>query len=148
VPSWMEKISNKSRYSISQGIRRKFKSKNMSPYIRGHCKNPEGCLHRVEVIARIQKDVSLGSTSLGVAGWRFKICEDVTQGTTSLEKAKAERRIFDNIKENLGEKSHLHLMNIKHIRRYYCCYLLIIFWLDYLRIFDYVYLQKLYPTCL
>ena len=52
VPSWMEKITNKLRYSIGQGIERKFKSKISSP----------------EVIARSQKDVSLGPTPLRVVG--------------------------------------------------------------------------------
>ena len=43
-PYGMEKISNKPRYSIGQGIRRKFKLENTSPQNRGHCKKPEGCL--------------------------------------------------------------------------------------------------------
>ena len=57
----MEKISNKPRYSIDQGIKRQFKLENMSPQIQGLGKNLgegstiEGCLHRTEVIARIQK---------------------------------------------------------------------------------------------
>jgi len=62
----------------------KFKSEIMSPHSRGHYKNPETCLHRVKVIAKSQKDVSLGLTPLMVAGWWFKICEDVTLGPTSL----------------------------------------------------------------
>ena len=60
----IEKISNKSRYSIGQGIGRKFKSEKMSPRSWGHCKNPKWCLHRAKVIARIQNDVSIESRSL------------------------------------------------------------------------------------
>jgi len=53
VPSWMEKISNKLRYSISQGIGLKFKIKNTSLRSQGHYKNLKRCLHKAEVIAWI-----------------------------------------------------------------------------------------------
>ncbi|QCD93305.1 hypothetical protein DEO72_LG5g1378 [Vigna unguiculata] len=36
----------------------------MSPQSRGHWKNAEGCLHRAEVISRMQKDVSIEPRSL------------------------------------------------------------------------------------
>jgi len=46
MPSQMEKISNKPRYSISQGIRRQFKSENKFPIDRGimryHKESPIG----------------------------------------------------------------------------------------------------------
>jgi len=57
-------IFNKLRYSIGQGIRRKFKSENMSPQSRSHCRNPETYLQRPEVITEIQKHVSTKPRSL------------------------------------------------------------------------------------
>ena len=64
VPSLIEKICNKSSYTIGQGIGRKFKSENTSPQSRSHCRNLETCLHRTEVIIEIQKHVSTKPMSL------------------------------------------------------------------------------------